>query len=176
MSLALSDSVLDIIKRDKICWKETAYLYGLGITKIPMVAFTSPVIIGIEKDCLVLKIKDRRRTRNHLNSLYFGAQAVGADLACGLFAFFFMKQKGCSLKLAFKDFKADFHKMIFGDAYFVCQEAEKIESLISLVQNTKTRHTQTCDVFCYTQQVGWETPASSFSLGLSLGVFEKKSV
>jgi hypothetical protein len=68
-------------------------LFLLGLFKIPLLFYVSPKIIEISPDSCIIKIKLRRRTKNHLNSMYFGAMAVGADVAVGLHAFYLSELK-----------------------------------------------------------------------------------
>ena len=56
-------------------------LFLLGFVKIPMIRFTNPKLLAIDDNSVRVKIKLRRRTKNHLNSMYFGALSVGADIA-----------------------------------------------------------------------------------------------
>ena len=59
----------------KIKWQ----LYLLGKFKIPMIGYTGLKLIEITDATTKVKIKLKRRTKNHLNSMYFGALAIGAD-------------------------------------------------------------------------------------------------
>ena len=68
-------------------WK----LFLLGFFKIPIIGFTRPKLITIDEENISVKIKLNRRTKNHLNSMYFGALAVGADIAGGIHVFFFFQ-------------------------------------------------------------------------------------
>lgn len=69
----------------QIKWK----LFLLGKFKIPLLGFTGVKLIGISDSSVEVKIRLRRRTKNHLNSMYFGALAIGADVAGGIHAFYF---------------------------------------------------------------------------------------
>ncbi len=67
----------------------------------------SPKIIAIDSKHVEVRIPLRRRTKNHLNSMYFGALAVGADVAGG-FCDEQSSGKGEAISLAFKGVKAEF--------------------------------------------------------------------
>ena len=67
-------------------------LFLLGFVKIPMIRYTKPKLLMINDDDVRVKIKLRRRTKNHLNSMYFGALSVGADIAGGIQVFYFSKK------------------------------------------------------------------------------------
>lgn len=83
-------------------------LWLMGLVKIPMIAYTKPKLQAIDDEKVVATIRLRRRTKNHLNSMYFGALAVGADVAAGLHAFYFAKKSGATISFAFKSVNAVF--------------------------------------------------------------------
>jgi hypothetical protein len=105
-------------------------LFLLGLFKIPLLFYVSPKIILISPDSCIVKIKLRRRTKNHLNSMYFGAMAVGADVAVGLHAFYLSELKKAKISLAFKSFNAEFLKRAESDVNFICEEGNKIIKMI----------------------------------------------
>lgn len=105
-------------------------LFLLGLFKIPLLFYVSPKIIAISPDSCIVKIKLRRRTKNHLNSMYFGAMAVGADVAVGLHAFYLSELKKTKISLAFKSFNAEFLKRAESDVNFICEEGNKIIKMI----------------------------------------------
>ena len=105
-------------------------LFLLGLFKIPLLFYVSPKIIAISPDSCIVKIKLRRRTKNHLNSMYFGAMAVGADVAVGLHAFYLSELKKAKISLAFKSFNAEFLKRAESDVNFICEEGNKIIKMI----------------------------------------------
>jgi hypothetical protein len=105
-------------------------LFLLGLFKIPLLFYVSPKIIEISPDSCIIKIKLRRRTKNHLNSMYFGAMAVGADVAVGLHAFYLSELKKAKISLAFKSFNAEFLKRAETDVNFICEEGNKIIKMI----------------------------------------------
>lgn len=101
-------------------------IWLLGRFKIPILGFTGPRLVSINEEEVVMKIKLRRRTKNHLNSMYFGALAVGADTAAGIHAYYLGVEKKVNLSLAFKSCKAEFLKRAETDIRFVCKEGKKI--------------------------------------------------
>ena len=105
-------------------------LFLLGLFKIPLLFYVSPKIIEISPDSCIIKIKLRIRTKNHLNSMYFGAMAVGADVAVGLHAFYLSELKKAKISLAFKSFNAEFLKRAESDVNFICEEGNKIIKMI----------------------------------------------
>jgi hypothetical protein len=106
-------------------------LFLMGIVQIPLIGFVRPKLIEINDEVVKVKIKLRRRTKNHLKSMYFGALAVGADIAAGIHVFYFSETKGVKTSFAFKGMKADFIKRAESDVTFVCDEGNLIASLLS---------------------------------------------
>ena len=66
--------------------KETYLLRLFGLTKVPMIGFLWPKIIKIEDYISIIRIPSSYRSKNHVNSMYFGALCAGADMAAGSLA------------------------------------------------------------------------------------------
>ena len=66
--------------------KDTMYLRLFGFLKIPMLFWLRPSVMEINQTTCKVKIPLGRRQKNHLNSMYFGVLAAGADCAGGLVA------------------------------------------------------------------------------------------
>ncbi len=113
--------------------KANLYLKFFGVTKIPLLWFCRPKIISITNESVEIKIPFKRRTRNHLNSMYFGALSVGADITGGFLAMTCIQNSNRNISLIFKDFKANFLKRAEGDVHFKCAQGEDI---VKLVQRT----------------------------------------
>ena len=88
-------------------------LFGIG--KIPLIYFCRPTVVKISDKSMEVKIKLRRRTRNHLNSMYFGVLAVGADVTGGFLAMKFIQGSKSKITLIFKDFRLLFDKCLVHD-------------------------------------------------------------
>ena len=71
-------------------WK----LFLLGLFKIPIIGFVRPRLEEINDETVKVKIKLNRKSKNHLNSMYFGALSVGADIAGGIHVFYFSDTLG----------------------------------------------------------------------------------
>ena len=107
-------------------WK----LFLLGFFKIPIIGFTRPKLISIDDENVVVNIKLNRRTKNHLNSMYFGALAVGADIAGGIHVFYFSEILNKKISFSFKGMKAEFVKRAESDVYFSSNEGQVIKEAI----------------------------------------------
>lgn len=106
-------------------------IFLLGFFKIPLIGFVRPRLIELTDKKVAVKIKFRRRTKNHLNSMYFGALAVGADVAGGIHAFYFAEKLNKKVSFAFKSIHAEFLKRAETDVIFECSEGAKIEAIIA---------------------------------------------
>ncbi len=142
-------------------------IWLLGTFKIPMLGFARPKLVSIDEERVVMKIKLRRRTKNHLNSMYFGALAVGADTAAGIHAYYLGVDKKLKLSLAFKSCKAEFLKRAETDITFVCKEGRKIATQMDT--SVKTGERQNEDIFVEAFNTDNEVVAT-FIMTLSLKV------
>ena len=107
----------------KIKWQ----LFLLAKFKIPMLGYTGVSLLEVNKTTVKVKIKLKRRTKNHLNSMYFGALAVGADVAAGIHAFYFANLYSTKVSFAFKGMNCEFFKRAESDCIFVSEDGKKVE-------------------------------------------------
>ena len=90
---------------------------------------------------VLVRIKLRRRTKNHLKSMYFGALAVGADVTAGLHAFYFCDELNVRPSFAFKGMKAEFIKRAETDVEFSCTEGQLIrEQVLKAIQTNERQN------------------------------------
>ena len=108
----------------------TIALRYFGLRYIPLLFFCRPKLIEQNENSVTVCIPLKRRTRNHLGSMYFGALTVGADCAAGLMAMNRIKQSGQNVALIFKSLSADFLKRAEGDVYFSCDQGAAISALV----------------------------------------------
>ena len=121
-------------------------LFQLGFFKIPIIGFVKPKLLILNENESQVKIKIRRRTKNHLNSMYFGALAVGADVAAGLHAFYFAESMGYKVSFAFKSFSGEFIKRAESDVIFKINQGELVRKAIEKSAQTGERMNQEIDV------------------------------
>ncbi len=112
-------------------------LFLLGQLKISMIGFVRPRIIEMDDQKVIIRIRLRRRTRNHLGSMYFGALAVGADLTGAIHSVYFTGGKGMSM--AFKSMHAEFLKRAEGDVFFESNDGATIKEMIEESRQTGER-------------------------------------
>lgn len=146
------------------------FLWKFGRFQVAMIGYLKPRLIKLTTQEIVLCIPLNRRSRNHLNSMYFGALAVGADLAGGLHAFYHADEAKCKVSLAFKSFEANFLRRPEADVYFVCKEGETVKQLIEESKTLGARINKNINVKAYTQYPNHPEEVANFTLELSIKV------
>lgn len=153
----------------KSLFKLNLELYLFGLFKVPMISYCRPRIVSLSDEKVEIKINLKRRTKNHLKSMYFGALAVGADLAGGFIAYDQIKKSGKKIDLVFKDFNASFLKRPEAAVHFLCEDGALIRSMIDETISTKERVSKAVKIKAFCPSISDELVAE-FSLGLSLKV------
>ena len=138
-----------------------------GFTKVAMIAYCRPKVIYFDDKKLEIKIPLKRRTKNHINSMYFGALAVGADITGGFLAFPAIQNSKRKIVLVFKDFKAQFLKRAESDVHFICEDGLAIDELVANAIKTKQRQNYTLKIFAKTPKISDDIVAE-FDLTLSI--------
>ena len=138
-----------------------------GLTKVPMIWYCRPKVIEHTDEKIEIKISLKRRTKNHLGSMYFGVLAVGADITGGFLAMDPIQESGRKIALIFKDFKADFLKRPEGDVHFICNDGLAIKELVDKVANSTERHNYKLNIEAVVPSISSEVVAK-FELTLSL--------
>ena len=105
-------------------------LWLMGVIKIPMIHYTGPKLLNINDEQVKVRVRLRRRTKNHLKSMYFGALAVGADVAGGIHAYYFAQQSGVNVSFAFKSMQAEFLMRATTDIIFVSNDGALVQGVI----------------------------------------------
>ena len=121
-------------------------LFLLGTLKIPMIGFVRPKLIELNDNNAQIKIKLRRRSKNHLNSMYFGALSVGADVAAGIHAFYFSKKMGRPVSFAFKSMNGEFLKRAESDIVFTSSQGSIVENAMMKSAETGERINEPIEV------------------------------
>ena len=145
-----------------------------SLIKIPLIHYCRPKIIEINDQKVVVKIPLKKRTKNHFNSMYFGALAIGADVAGAFMAFYLVKKKKQKISLIFKDFKADFLKRPDDDVYFTCEEGHIISKIIDQTINTGERVDQPVNIVATVPSLSGDEPVAKFVLTISVKVRKSK--
>lgn len=138
--------------------------------KIPLINHIAPRVVALGDERTEVIIPLSRRTRNHVNSVYFGALAVGADLCIGLMARYHVEKSRQNVVLLFKDFKTDFKKLAKSDAHFICDEGLKVRALVEKTIASGTRQNATIHGYATCPQASGDDIVMDFDLTLSLKV------
>lgn len=138
--------------------------------KVALIGYLRPRLIELNEEKIVICLPLRRRSRNHLNSMYFGALSVGADLAAGLHGFYHADLAQCKVSLVFKSFQAQFLRRPESDVYFVCSEGEIVKKMLQETQQTKERVNKQIHINAYTDYPGLTNKVAEFILELSIKI------
>ena len=148
------------------------FLKYFGLLKVPLIGHLRPRLITLDDQQIVIKIPLGRRSKNHLDSMYFGALAVGADLAGGLHGFYHAKQLNLNPSIVFKSFQAQFLKRPESDVFFVCNSGGTVKSMILESQKTGERINQLIPIEAYTNYLAQAELVAEFKLELSIKVID----
>jgi len=136
--------------------------------QVAMLGYLKPKIIRLDSERIIIRLPLRRRSRNHLNSMYFGALAAGADLAGGLHGFYQADLLNTKISLVFKSFKAQFLRRPESDVYFECNEGDKVKAMIEESKRTHERINQVITINAYTDYPVFAEKVAEFMLELSI--------
>jgi acyl-coenzyme A thioesterase PaaI-like protein len=148
--------------------KETFLLRLFGFLKIKMLYSISPTVLEVSDTRCRVRVPLNRNTKNHLNSMYFGALAAGADCAGGLIAMRMIQSEGNQVSLVFKDFHADFLKRAEGDVIFTCEQGLEIRDLVRKTLHSGERENMPVHVVATVPAKFGDEPVAKFTLTLSL--------
>lgn len=147
--------------------KDTLFVRYFGLTKVPLIFFVAPSVVELSDQKCIVKIPLNRRTKNHLNSMYFGVLATGADLAGGLVAMKEISESKKKVSLSFKDFHAEFLKRAEGDVHFICTQIPEIKKFVGEVIASGERMNFPVQIEAIVPSIG-EDVVAKFVLTLSL--------
>tara|TARA_B100001250_G_scaffold347522_1_gene317803 strand:+ start:77 stop:556 length:480 start_codon:yes stop_codon:yes gene_type:complete len=142
-------------------------LFLFGLVKVPMIFYCRPKLVSMSDQSIEIKIKLNRRTKNHLNSMYFGALSVGADVTGGFLAMQCISSSKTNIALIFKDFHADFLKRAEGDVHFICDDANSIRRLVEKTEKSLKRENLLVTIIAKVPSISDDIIAK-FKLTLSL--------
>lgn len=148
--------------------KETMKVRAFGFTKIPLIWWVNPSVkaVGVERTEIVIPLT--RRTQNHLKSMYFGALAIGADLAGGLLFMNLMSRANLKASFVFKDMTAKFLKRADGDVHFVSESGQAVQELVRRVTESPERQETVVEIKALVPKKYGDEPVAIFTLTLSV--------
>ena len=141
-----------------------------GFLKVPLIFWVSPSVIKMDDKECIIKIPLNRRTKNHLNSMYFGVLCTGADIAGGLVAMNEITASKKKVALSFKDFNAEFLKRAEGDVHFIVTQIPEIKHFVGEVIKSGERMNFSVQIKAIVPKINPNEVVANFSLTLSLKV------
>ncbi len=151
-------------------YQDTLFVRLFGLMKVPMIYWVSPSIILMNDEKCIVKIPLNRRTKNHLNSMYFGVLCTGADIAGGYVAMNEISLSKKKVALSFKDFKADFLKRAEGDVHFIVTQIPQIKKFVAEVIESGERMNFPVEISAVVPSINPNEEVAKFTLTLSLKV------
>lgn len=148
--------------------KANFYLNYFGFLKVPLIWYCRPQILSLNERSVEIRIPLKRRNKNHLNSMYFGVLAVGADVAGGFMAMHKAQRRGKPISLAFKGVNAEFFKRPEADVHFHCDDGELIDSMLDETIATGQRINKAVKIIATCPSQHGNDPMAEFWLTLSL--------
>jgi hypothetical protein len=141
-----------------------------GLAQVPLLFLANPTVLKMDEESCEMRLPYNRLTKNHLSSVYFGAQAIGADACVGILAIHLGQTfPGYEVVPIFKSFKAQFLKRAEGDMVYVCRDGAKIKQMIGEAIEGDKRVTEMISVEATVPEFSTDL-VSKFELELSLRV------
>ena len=138
-----------------------------GLSKVAMIYYCRPKVISVSENSLEIKIPLNRRTKNHINSMYFGALSIGADITGGFLAMPHIQKSKRKIILVFKDFNAQFLKRAESDVHFICKDGQAVSDLVGQAIQTGERQNYKLSIIAKTPKISDDIVAA-FDLTLSI--------
>lgn len=148
--------------------KFTAFINAYGLFKIPLLIFCSPRVVESTKEKFVLKIPLSYRTKNHLNSMYFGALGIGAELSVVAPAVMAIAESKKKIDFVFKTYSASYLKRADGDVHFVCDQIEGVVDVINQSLTTGERIEKTFTGYAIVPKKSLTEKVMTYELTLSV--------
>ncbi|MGH1467655.1 MAG: DUF4442 domain-containing protein [Bdellovibrionales bacterium] len=149
---------------------KTKYHYlvkALSFFKVPLLFSTSPSVVEFSDTVSTVYLPLKRKNKNHVGSMYFGALAMGAELSVALMAIKGTQESKHKVSFIFKDFTAQFLKRADKGVYFTCEEADEAMKLVKLAEESSERVEKTLNGYAYID-VKTKEPIFTYTLTLSL--------
>lgn len=153
--------------------KNTLFVRSFTFFKIPLIWSLRPSVLELGDNRSEIRIKLRRKTKNHLGSMYFGAIAIGAELVVAMKAVHAIYQMKKKVDFVFKDFQIEFLKRAEGDVHFICEQGLEVKSLVEKTLSTRNRETETFTGYALVPTVSATEKVAIFKVTLSVKSREK---
>lgn len=150
-------------------------LWWFGWRYIPLIGFCTPRIRRMTSTSLAISMPHSWRTKNHLGSIYFGALAIGADLAGAFLVFSKANELGINANFAFKDVQGEFLKRPEAEVWFESDDGAMIDQMLADSLASGQRINQTVSVRITCPSLHGDEVMARFQLTLSVKASRKKS-
>jgi len=147
---------------------DNLFLRVFGLLKVPLISWVGARVLEIDDRRCVIRIPLKRRTKNHLGSLYIGVLSVGADIAGGLLAVRRIRASGEQVSVLFKDLHAEFLRRPEADTLFTCEDGDAIDAMIEETLRTSERVSRPVTVVATTPELSGDEPVARFTMTLSV--------
>ena len=107
--------------------------------------------------------------------MYFGALAIGADVAGGFLAMSKAQQSGYTISLAFKDVEAQFIKRPEGDVLFSCDDGKRVDEMLEEAIKSGERVNKTVKIKVTCPSINEHELMAWFKLTLSIKVINRNN-
>ncbi|CAM3115937.1 DUF4442 domain-containing protein [Vibrio rarus] len=148
--------------------KANLYLSYFAFSKVPLLWLCRPKILRVNEHMVEMKIPLKRRTKNHLNSMYMGAMVMGADVAGGFMAAMKARAQGREISLAFKGITAEFLMRPESDVHFICSDGPLIDEMLKQTLTSGERVNKEVQITAICPTLHGDKPMAKFSVTLSL--------
>ncbi len=155
-------------------FKATIAIRLFALVKIPLVSKIRPRVVAISEDSLTVKVPFRRRNRNHIRSMYFGALSIGAELTGGVLAMNAIRKSGEPVVMVFKSFHAEFLKRAEGHTCFVCDQGRELAELVQQAAQGGERVEREVRITATVPDKLGDEPVAEFRMTISLKRKESK--
>lgn len=149
-------------------WKATFFLWGFALFKVPLILYLKPTVVRLDGETAEIKVKLKRRSKNHLNSMYFGALAIGADVAGGLVAMHAIHLEKQAMAPVFKSVQAEFLRRPEADVHFTCRDGAAVREMVRRAAASGERETMPIRINATTPVLSGDDPVATFELQLSV--------
>ena len=140
----------------------------VGLFQIRMIGFVGARLVEYSDEKTVVRIPLNRKTRNHLNSMYFGALATGADVTGAWIAFDYLYRTKKNVSVVFKNLNAEFLKRADGDVFFTCTDGPKVLSAFNETIADGERKNVAVNVDATVPSKHGDEPVARFQLVISM--------
>ena len=150
--------------------QDNLILRYIGFFKIPLVNFVGLKMVKRDENQCTLSMPLNRKTKNHVNSVYFACMTAGADLTAGFPVILEIIRLKKNIIPIFKDMSAEFYKRAEGEIYFTSKQNKEIKEVIDKAISTGERYNIPVEVIATVPKAFGDDPVAKFTLNLSLKI------